>query len=60
MGVYDAEGELPDARQGPVPEGAFRAAPVFETNAEGIFCALRASACPPAATRSGWRGGSTS
>src|SRR3954447_16099027 len=27
--------------EGPVPEGAFRDTPVFETSADGIFCALR-------------------
>ncbi len=46
LGVYGAEGEPADASQGPVPEGAFRAAPVFETNTDGIFCALQARRVP--------------
>src|SRR5919201_6498447 len=32
--------------EGPVPEGAFREAPVFETNPDGIFCALRSRRLP--------------
>jgi predicted nuclease with RNAse H fold len=32
--------------EGPVPEGAFRDAPVFETNPDGVFCALRARRLP--------------
>jgi predicted nuclease with RNAse H fold len=36
MGAFAA----PDVGTGPVPEGSFREAPVFETNADGVFCAL--------------------
>jgi predicted nuclease with RNAse H fold len=32
--------------EGPVSEGAFREAPVFETNPDGIFCALRSRRLP--------------
>jgi predicted nuclease with RNAse H fold len=39
---------LPDAdgEQGPVAEGAFREAPLFETNPDAIFCALQARRLP--------------
>jgi len=32
--------------QGKVPDGAFREGPVFETNADAVFCALRARRLP--------------
>jgi Protein of unknown function (DUF429) len=32
--------------EGPVPEGAFRAAPVFETNPDAVFCALKGRRLP--------------
>jgi predicted nuclease with RNAse H fold len=32
--------------EGPVPEGAYRQAPVFETNADGVFCALQGRRLP--------------
>lgn len=38
LGLFSPGGE---ARQGNVPEGAFRAAPVFETNVEAVFSALQ-------------------
>jgi predicted nuclease with RNAse H fold len=34
------------AESGPVPEGAFREFPVFETNADGVFCALQGRRLP--------------
>jgi predicted nuclease with RNAse H fold len=34
------------AESGPVPEGAFRDFPVFETNADGVFCALQGRRLP--------------
>ena len=43
LGVFARE--VMDA-EGPVPEGAFREAPVFETNPDGIFCALGARRLP--------------
>lgn len=46
LGVFAAAGEPPDAAQGPVPEGAFREAPVFETNPDGVFCALQGRRVP--------------
>ena len=39
--VPDSEG-----RAGRVSEGAFRAAPAFETNVEGVFCALQGRRLP--------------
>jgi predicted nuclease with RNAse H fold len=43
LGVFAAQsGES----EGAVPEGAFRDAPVFETNPDGVFCALRARRLP--------------
>ena len=44
MGVFDPEDE--GDLQGPVPEGAFRAASVFETNLDGVFCALQGRRLP--------------
>jgi hypothetical protein len=35
-----------DDLQGPVPEGAFRQAPVFETNVDGVFSALQGRRLP--------------
>ena len=35
-----------DGSEGPVPEGSFREAPVFETNADAVFCALQARRIP--------------
>lgn len=32
--------------EGSVPEGSFRAAPVFETNVDGVFCALQGLRVP--------------
>jgi predicted nuclease with RNAse H fold len=45
-------GELPvfdpheDGRDGQVPEGAYQDHPMFETNAEGVFCALQGRRVP--------------
>ncbi len=39
--------EAPDqGREGTVPYAAFREEPVFETNADGVFCALRSRRLP--------------
>ncbi len=35
-----------EALEGPVPEGAFHDAPVFETNVDGVFCALQGRRLP--------------
>jgi predicted nuclease with RNAse H fold len=35
-----------DGRDGAVPEGAYRAFPVFETNADAVFCALQGRRLP--------------
>jgi predicted nuclease with RNAse H fold len=35
----------PDS-EGPVPDGAYREAPVFETNADAVFCALQRRRLP--------------
>jgi predicted nuclease with RNAse H fold len=43
LGTFAPESE---ESEGPVPEGAFRRAPVFETNPDGVFCALRARRLP--------------
>ena len=43
LGVYRPAG---DQGEGTVPEGAFREAPVFETNADGVFCALQGRRLP--------------
>jgi hypothetical protein len=32
--------------EGPVPQGAYQDFPVFETNADGVFCALKGSRLP--------------
>jgi len=46
MGIFEPGDQLPDVTEGPVPEGAFREAPVFETNADGVFCALQGRRVP--------------
>ncbi|MFN2617739.1 MAG: hypothetical protein ABR581_11570 [Thermoleophilaceae bacterium] len=43
LGVFAPAAEDPE---GAVPEGAFRTAPVFETNVDGVFCALCARRLP--------------
>ena len=43
LGVFAPDGEDPE---GAVPEGTFRQAPIFETNADGAFCALAARRLP--------------
>jgi predicted nuclease with RNAse H fold len=43
MGVFQP-GE--DGEEGPVPEGAYRVAPVFETNPNAVFCALQGRRLP--------------
>jgi predicted nuclease with RNAse H fold len=54
-GVRELAGELSGldrftgsagALEGRVPEGAFSSAPVFETNADGVFCALQGRRVP--------------
>lgn len=39
----DGDGEHAD---GPVPEGAYQEAPLFETSADGVFCALQGRRLP--------------
>jgi hypothetical protein len=46
LGVFAPAHAPPDATEGPVAEGAFSAAPVFETNADGVFCALQGRRLP--------------
>jgi hypothetical protein len=46
LGVFGASDAAPDASDGPVPEGTFREAPVFETNPDGVFCALQGRRVP--------------
>jgi predicted nuclease with RNAse H fold len=43
MGVFRPPGDGPE---GVVPEGAFREAGLFETNADAVFCALQARRIP--------------
>jgi hypothetical protein len=43
LGLFVADG---DAAEGPVGEGAHHAARLFETNADGIFCALQGRRLP--------------
>lgn len=43
LGVF---APLEDGVEGPVPEGAFRAAPLFETNCDGAFYALQGRRLP--------------
>jgi hypothetical protein len=40
------EGAVAGSRQGAVEEGAYRSMPVFETNADGTFCALAGARVP--------------
>ena len=46
LGVFTPAPEQADVTEGPVPEGTFRQAPVFETHADGIFCALQGRRLP--------------
>jgi hypothetical protein len=46
LGVFEAAGAEPGITEGPVPEGSFREAPVFETNPDGVFCALQGRRVP--------------
>jgi hypothetical protein len=46
LGVFVPADASPDATEGPVPEGAYSAAAVFETNADGVFCALQGRRLP--------------
>jgi predicted nuclease with RNAse H fold len=49
LGLFQPAGggvEGGDALGGPVEEGSFRTAPVFETNADGVFCALQGRRLP--------------
>jgi hypothetical protein len=43
LGRFEPDDDGPD---GPVPEGAYHQAPVFETNADGVFCALQGRRLP--------------
>jgi uncharacterized protein DUF429 len=43
LGVFTGAG---DGDHGLVPDGAYRAAPVFETNPDGVFCALQGRRLP--------------
>ena len=45
LGVFAPAAEQ-EVESAPVPEGAFREAPVFETNVDGVFCALQARRLP--------------
>jgi hypothetical protein len=40
------EGAVAGSRQGAVEEGSYRTSPVFETNADGVFCALAGARVP--------------
>jgi hypothetical protein len=46
LGIFVPADAPPDATEGPVAEGAYSAAPVFETNADGVFCALQGRRLP--------------
>jgi hypothetical protein len=46
LGVFAASEADPGATEGPVPEGSFHEAPVFETNPDGVFCALQGRRVP--------------
>ena len=46
LGIFAPAGAPPDASEGPVAEGAYSQAPVFETNADGVFCALQGRRLP--------------
>jgi len=52
VGFFQPGGEL---AQGPVPDGAFRESPVFETNADAVFCALQGRRAPAKRHPSGLR-----
>jgi predicted nuclease with RNAse H fold len=43
LGTFATGGEGPE---GAIPEGSFRQAPVFETNADAVFCALQGRRLP--------------
>lgn len=43
LGFFEGD---PDLLEGPVPEGAYLATPVFETNADGVFFALQERRLP--------------
>ena len=48
-GLLDGMSRVPPRgghRGGAVEEGAYRAAPMFETNADGVFCALQGRRLP--------------
>ena len=44
MAIFRPDGG--DGHDGPVGEGAYHDAPVFETNADGVFCALQGRRLP--------------
>jgi len=44
MAIFRPDGA--DGHDGPVGEGAYHDAPVFETNADGVFCALQGRRLP--------------
>jgi predicted nuclease with RNAse H fold len=47
LGIYAPPEDTPaGAVEGAVAEGAYQAAPVFETNPEGVFCALQGRRLP--------------
>jgi hypothetical protein len=52
LGLFQPAG---DAAEGPVPEGAFREAPVFETNPDAVFFALQGRRLPAKRHPSGLR-----
>lgn len=43
LGVFEPDEDGPEGR---VPDGAYHDAPVFETNVEGVFCALQGRRVP--------------
>ena len=45
LGLF-TPGEDEEAGDGPVPEGAYGETPVFETSADGVFCALHGQRVP--------------
>jgi hypothetical protein len=44
--VLDLPVFSPDDGEGPVPDGAYQDFPLFETNADGVFCALKGRRLP--------------
>jgi hypothetical protein len=46
LGIFAPADAPPDATEGPVADGAYSSAPVFETNADGVFCALQGRRLP--------------